>query len=317
MEFFKGMSAHFLGQFLGGKGEEMVFEEVMVNQFLQSFASPMLTLIFKLITYFGHPAPWFFIAAILFWMGKEKKSFTLASLILFSGFFAGALKQFIARPRPGHVLVLENELTYSMPSGHSTIAAAIASYAWIGEKIQKNFKYLLILLALLTGISRIYLGAHYLSDVIAGLLLGTIIGWFVSKLEAKINKMHFHITKLEDEFLIVIFFILVILFYLFIPAEFYGAFALLGYFTGYGVFKHTAINLTKFNEKQLLRATILGTIILAILGAFAYFSTETTSQILFFISGLFITIIWPAILNTFLSKKQIVKREKLAKNKHK
>ena len=293
----------------------MVFEEIIINQFLQSFASAPLTIIFKLITYLGHPVLWFFIAAILFWMNKEKKSFTLASLILVSGFITGILKQIIARPRPDGILVLESESTYSMPSGHSTIATALASYTWFAKKISQNIKLIIIILTILVGTSRIYLGAHYLSDVIAGLLLGTIIGWFISKLENKINKTHFHITKLEDEFLIILFFILTIIAYLFIPAEFYGAFALLGYFTGYGAFKHTNINLTKFTQKQLIRATILGTIILAILGTIAYFSTGTTSQTLFFISGLFTTLIWPWIMHKTMHKNPTSTKQKPLKKR--
>ena len=59
------------------------------------------------------------------------------------------------------------------------------SFAYFSKQIQKNYTYILIVLALLTGISRLYLGVHFISDVIAGLFIGAIVGWFIYKLETK------------------------------------------------------------------------------------------------------------------------------------
>jgi len=283
----------------------------MINQFLQSFSTPLLDLFFKTITFFGHPALWFLIAAIFFWSGRERKSFTIATLILLAGFFSGILKIIIARPRPEGLILMETEPSYSFPSGHATITAGFATYAWLTKTISKNLKYLLITLTALTAISRIYLGVHFISDVIAGLLIGTIIGWFVYKLESKINKMNFHISKIKEEFLVIIFFAMIILFDLFIPVEFYEAYALFGYFTGYAILRHTNTEIQeKSAKKQEPLSFLAGLIILSILGVIAYSSTGALSQVLFFISGIFVTLLWPIIAPKLGERKKFLKNRK-------
>ena len=84
------------------------------------------------------------------------------------------LKNFFLRPRPNEFRLIE-ETGYSFPSGH-----AMASTAFYGlliyivhEKIKNKILgnticIMLVLLILLISISRIYVGVHYTSDVIAG-----------------------------------------------------------------------------------------------------------------------------------------------------
>ena len=287
----------------------------MVNQFLQSFSFPLLDLFFKGATYFGHPGLWFVLGSILFWLGKEKQSFKIVSLVLFASFFSGTLKYIIGRPRPIGILQLEPEFTPSMPSGHSTIASAMASFAYFSKEIQNKYAYILIGLALLTGLSRLYLGVHFLTDVLAGLLLGTLIGWFVFKLEHKLNKMQFHITRIKEEFLVVLFFVIVIICYLFVPAEFYGSFALLGYFAGYAIYRHTQVKdilILPQTKTQSIIAVFFGLGGLGAIGLIAYFSTGLISQVTFFISGIFVTLIWPIIISKFVLKRE---KQKLLKIK--
>ena len=288
-----------------------MFEEIIVNQFLQSFSFPILDVLFKLITYFGNPLPWFIIAAWLFWAGYEKKSFTLMTILLFSSIASGTLKQIIARPRPTGLIVLDDLVGYSMPSGHSTLAGTIAGYAYFSNWIKKQFKWTILILAILTGVSRLYLGVHYISDVLAGLLLGAILGWSISKLETKINKTNFHISKLKEEALLVGFFVLMIVSNIFIPEEYYGAYAILGYFIGYAIFRHTnlkqTLTLTK-SKTQLFIAFFFGTAIFGVLGASAYYLTNgLISQILFFVAGIFITLIWPIVISFTVNKRETQK----------
>ena len=160
--------------------------EIIVNEILQSFSTPILDLFFGIITFFGHPLPWIIIAAWLFWLGYEKRSFMLMSIILVSSLVAGALKLMVGRVRPQGILVLENQAgTFSMPSGHATLAGTIASY--YESKLKSKERYLVIILVTLVAISRIYLGVHFISDVFAGLLVGYILGKAMCRLEKKIN----------------------------------------------------------------------------------------------------------------------------------
>ncbi len=293
-----------------------MFEEIIINQTIQLFMNPFFDIFFKAITYFGSPLPWFVLAAWLFWLGKEKKSFTVMSLLLMSTFVSGLLKMIIARPRPVGLIELDDKIGSSFPSGHSTIAGTIAAYGWLSGEIKKNYKYLLLLLAILTGISRLYLGIHFLTDVLAGLFIGAIVGWFVYKLESKINKMHFHISRLNEEFLFIFFFVLLIIFDLFIPAEYYGAYAILGYFVGYAIYRHTEmaqIMVRPKTRRQEIIAISVGTIIFGALGGVAYLVLEgLLAQVTFFIAGIFVTLIWPLIIT-----KTVLKREKQKAKSHK
>jgi undecaprenyl-diphosphatase len=95
------------------------------------------------------------------------------------------LKVWIARPRPCVALpdvhALIKETSFSFPSLHSTnifmAVALFSSYA-------KRYRYLYIL-AGVVAISRIYVGVHYPSDVMAGALLGIIIGCLLGRLVQK------------------------------------------------------------------------------------------------------------------------------------
>ena len=87
------------------------------------------------------------------------------------------LKHIFQRPRPTEYRII-NETGYSFPSGHSMVSMAF--YGFLIYLIYKNVKNkylkwgliaLLSLLILLIGLSRIYLGVHYTSDVIAGFLV--------------------------------------------------------------------------------------------------------------------------------------------------
>ena len=87
------------------------------------------------------------------------------------------LKNILQRPRPTEYRIIE-ETGYSFPSGHSMISMAFYGYIiYLIYKYVKN-KYIkwisIVLLSILIcsiGISRIYLGVHYTSDVLGGFLI--------------------------------------------------------------------------------------------------------------------------------------------------
>lgn len=156
------------------------------TQFIQSLSSPALDLFMQAVSLLGNPATWFLIAAFLFWSGKEKESFYLANIVLFAALFTAAIKDLIQRPRPsaeqfkvqGELFQESIESSYSyssgFPSGHATLISAVTVF--YHKTIEKKLKILLFAAAFLVIISRIYLGQHFLSDVIAGAFLGALIG---------------------------------------------------------------------------------------------------------------------------------------------
>lgn len=92
------------------------------------------------------------------------------------------MKYIIQRPRPNAFPELLVEKGYSFPSGHSMIMGALTGilvYYVLRSQLNRVLKYLLsiiiILIGFLVAFSRVYLGVHYLSDIIVGITLGYII----------------------------------------------------------------------------------------------------------------------------------------------
>lgn len=93
------------------------------------------------------------------------------------------LKELVQRPRPeGYTLT--DEVGYSFPSGHSMVAMAFYGLlAWLVWRYETNpverHVYPLIFggLVVMVGVSRVYLGVHYATDVLAGLLVSTV--WLI------------------------------------------------------------------------------------------------------------------------------------------
>ncbi|MDO8552110.1 MAG: phosphatase PAP2 family protein [bacterium] len=91
-----------------------------------------------------------------------------------------ALKELIARPRPPGYLNMLSDNGYSFPSGHATFSFALYTFLlWIiWDSIPPAWKKptigVVAVLIIAIGYSRLYLGVHYPSDVLAGYVLGGI-----------------------------------------------------------------------------------------------------------------------------------------------
>ncbi|OGG01569.1 hypothetical protein A2Z33_00105 [Candidatus Gottesmanbacteria bacterium RBG_16_52_11] len=77
---------------------------------------------------------------------------------------------------PGVLVIGSVPPSYAFPSGHATVAFAMAM---VLSDAEPGFRGGFYLLAFGIAFSRVYLGVHYPLDVIAGSLLGTAIGWLI------------------------------------------------------------------------------------------------------------------------------------------
>ncbi len=164
---------------------EGVFSEEILDFDLKGYTliktylmSDFTTSVFKVITNLGGGLFIIILAFSLFLIIKRRE----VGLVIFANLgiitlLNLLLKNIVSRPRPSDFRIIE-ESGYSFPSGHSMISMAF--YGLLIYLIYKNFKnkyikwsliVVLSLLIILIGISRVYLGVHYLSDVLAGFLL--------------------------------------------------------------------------------------------------------------------------------------------------
>lgn len=104
----------------------------------------------------------------------------LAAVVVGSGVLTFALKSAFRQPRPALFEQLVHEITYSFPSGHSLMSFGLFGYfaAWLVSRHPRSpWRWLLAvgLVSLAAGIaaSRVYLGVHWPSDVVAGAIAAT------------------------------------------------------------------------------------------------------------------------------------------------
>ncbi|SFR85768.1 phosphatase PAP2 family protein [Maribacter stanieri] len=162
--------------------------DTTITDYVISYRSPNLTSYFKFMTNVGDVYGYLIVLVIFLLLSllvfKRWKYVVQATLVLALATVSNMmLKRFIDRARPGieHLVSVE---TLSYPSGHAM--SAMAFYGFLiflvtKFKIHKVIKYALIvilmLLILSIGISRIYLGVHFPSDIAGGFIAGFI--WVV------------------------------------------------------------------------------------------------------------------------------------------
>lgn len=172
-----------------------------VYQVISRFISSNLTDIMILISFFGSGE---FLAAfalimLITFFRNEKYSFYASMIfinLLLSSLINTGIKYLIHRNRP-NILRLIDISGFSFPSGHSMVS--ISFYGFLIYLCCKNYKTkwkflitsLLAILIILIGISRIYLGVHYASDVIGGFSLGIAwIGAYSIVVDIRYRKKH-------------------------------------------------------------------------------------------------------------------------------
>lgn len=159
--------------------QKIISADIAGHNIIQTqFKSDAATKIAKTITSFGSAISLIIISIILLLIIKNKKiGIAIITNLGLQSVLNLILKNILKRPRPeGYNLI--NETGFSFPSGHSM--ASMAFYGFLIYLIYKNIenKYikwtLIIFLGILIiaiGASRIYLGVHYTSDVLAGFLV--------------------------------------------------------------------------------------------------------------------------------------------------
>ena len=156
------------------------FDDSIYN-FLMGFRNSFLDAFFKTITHLGDTVVIMIIVVVmLIFLNKKDRIILGSSTILTVGLNQG-IKHLLRRPRPDHLRLIKQG-GFSYPSGHSMIAICVYGIMIYlinkrveNKKIKITLTTLLTLLIITIGISRIYVGVHYPSDVVGGFALSLVI----------------------------------------------------------------------------------------------------------------------------------------------
>lgn len=155
-----------------------------IREWVYSIRNPALTEVLKVITYMGNwqTITLLCIVLLLFRKTRLRYGVPVSAGAIFVTIFNRIIKIIFKRPRPEESLHLIEEGGYSFTSGHSiTSMVVFGLLIYLVRKYVKNRKAANILTAALAvpwifiGLSRIYMGVHFPSDVLAGWALGAAV----------------------------------------------------------------------------------------------------------------------------------------------
>jgi len=171
-----------------------------ISLFFQSIRNNILTYIFIGFAFEIETIILLFAITSLFLFKEKKKEWILPLWITaaVTSVVSFIIKILVQRPRPfetgivsGLPLAIEllgkgiNLWNFSFPSFQAALAFSALPLL---DKEFKKLKYAWLVIALLIALSRVYLGVHYMSDVVFGGLIGYVIGWSIVKIKEKIDK---------------------------------------------------------------------------------------------------------------------------------
>ena len=163
--------------------------------FLQdSVRNPILNSIMIFITSLGNGGMLWIAATVLLMIPKKTRKIGLMSAIALLGSLIinnNLIKNLVQRPRPFRTfpelqIIIPTPSEFSFPSGHtsSSFAAAAVFYRHLPKKLGVPS----VVLAGLIGFSRLYVGVHYPTDVLAGVIMGILLSYMAEFLVDFIGK---------------------------------------------------------------------------------------------------------------------------------
>ncbi len=168
--------------------KQIMFFDQQLFLIINSMSNPLLDPTFMFLTYLGSSVFWILAIMMLWIKGNRRASVCLVLAFIIDTLSLLFLKFLFSRPRPFEnfsdldFLSLETDLSPSFPSGHTQ--RAFSGTVILGS-FYKKFSKLFFALALLVGISRIYIGVHYPFDILSGSINGFLIGSIVLALPIK------------------------------------------------------------------------------------------------------------------------------------
>jgi membrane-associated phospholipid phosphatase len=166
--------------------EELMLWGLEVIRSVQTVKGPFLTVVMQVLTQAGSEYFYLLFLPVVFWCVDARFGARFGLVFLFSAFTNSWLKVLFAVPRPFVLdpsVGLAHETSFALPSGHAQGSATF--WGLLAGRFRAPWGLVLaIVLPLIIGFTRIYLGVHYPTD----LFLGWFLGWGIALLWAALGE---------------------------------------------------------------------------------------------------------------------------------
>jgi membrane-associated phospholipid phosphatase len=165
--------------------------DVATLQWIGTVRSPTLIRVMQLLSTIGNwqwEVPFALLVSLLLWRhGRRRSAWRYFAFCVAGDALYGVAKLLFHRPRPTVISHLSDAGWYSYPSGHAMLAVIIWGAGLVllaqlvtARAMQRSLTGLGVLLPIAIAKSRVYLGVHYPTDVLGGMLLGLawVLGWW-------------------------------------------------------------------------------------------------------------------------------------------
>lgn len=176
------------------------FESGILLWIQEYLRSDFLDPIVKCITHSGdHGYLWIALLIILFCIPKTRKAALIGAATLILTFVVTnlCLKPLIGRTRPYEVIegltrIIEKQSDRSFPSGHTANSMAVGVSLWLVSRKYDYFPkaagWAVLIWSVLVGLSRLYVGVHYPTDVLGGAIIAIVNAILVLGIYKKLQK---------------------------------------------------------------------------------------------------------------------------------
>lgn len=166
-----------------------LFMLTSVNLFFQNLGG-WLSGIMRAFSFLGQEEFVMLFLPAIYWCWDAALGFRVGAILMLSNGLNAVFKLAFHAPRPywvnPEVKAISVESSFGLPSGHSQNAAVLWGRLAVSLR-RKWATYLALGIIFLIGISRLYLGVHFLTDVLVGWLIGGALLWLVVRLEGPIT----------------------------------------------------------------------------------------------------------------------------------
>jgi len=159
--------------------------ELTVNLFFQGLGTWLLP-IMSAITWLGTEYFYMIALTLIYWCLDSALGARIGLILMLANSVGGFFKVIFHTPRPywidPRVSAFSAETSFGLPSGHTLNATSV--FGITAASLRKKWVWLAaVVIIILMGISRMYLGMHFLRDVVGGLVIGTILLFLFTGLE--------------------------------------------------------------------------------------------------------------------------------------